>query len=325
MKTTKFLMAALAVLCIAASSRAAAPASEQNKSSQLAALRVLAAATPGKALQNWMTTGAWKRWNDIFGGIILKNGKAPLLSDFFSNAIQMTGPQSETSGITAFYNPYQDTIMLIQTDNADRIPRIEDFVFLSGPLFRGEKLQKNQYSEVLAPQKAKLDFLLVRNITAVRAIFAKNFPKNAKTFSLAKYRAIKPEIIVKGVADQATLHLLRLLSLFDAKAKNDLLQVGKYSAVLWEGKLQSIKDMFAFPGNDASGAELYVKLNPEIRSSLLPCLYFRNKKGMLVGLASRLYPDFVILISVPENSGTKPLLVFLPFKQEIINGVFATK
>lgn len=325
MKTTKILMALLAVLCVAASSGAAAPAPEQNNSNKLAALRVLAAATPGKALQNWMTTGAWKRWNDIFGGMIHKNGKAPLLSDFFSNAIQMTGPQSETSGITAFYNPYQDTILLIQTDNADRIPRIEDFVFLSGPLFRGEKLLENQYSEVLAPQKDKLDFLLVRNITAVRAIFEKNFPKNAKTFSLAKYRAIKPAIIVKGVMDHATLHLLRLLSLFNAKAKNDLQQVGKYSAVLWEGKLQSIKDMFAFPGNDASGAELYVKLNPEIRSSLLPCLYFRNKKGMLVGLASRLYPDFVILISVPENSGTKPLLVFLPFKQEIINGVFATK
>ena len=215
--------------------------------------------------------------------------------------------------------------MLIQTDNADRIPRIEDFVFLSGPLFRGEKLPENQYSEVLAPQKAKLDFLLVRNITAVRAIFEKNFPKNAKTFSLAKYRAIKPETIVKGVMDHATLHLLRLLTLFDADAKKDLLEVGKYSAILWEGKLQSIKDMFAFPGNDASGAELYVRLTPEIRSSLLPCLYFRNKKGMLVGLASRLYPDFVILISVPENSGKKPLFVFLPFKQEIINGIFAAK
>ena len=325
MKTTKFLMTALAVLCVAASSRAAAPAPEQNNSNKLAALRVLAAATPGNALQNWMTTGAWKRWNDIFGGMILKNGKAPLLSDFFSNAIQMTGPQSETSGITAFYNPYQDTILLIQTDNADRIPRIEDFVFLSGALFRGEKLREKQYSEVLAPQKDKLDFLLVRNITAVRAIFEKNFPKNAKTFSLAKYRAIKPAIIVKGVMDHATLHLLRLLSLFNTKAKNDLLQVGKYSAVLWEGKLQAIKDTFAFPGNDVSGAELYVKLDPEIRSSLLPCLYFRNKKGMLLGLASRLHPDFVILISVPENGGTKPLFVFLPFKQEIIRNVYATR
>ena len=325
MKTTKILMATLAVLCVAASNWAAAPAPEQNNSSKLAALRVLTAATPGKALQNWMTTGAWKRWNDIFGGLILKSGKAPLLSDFFSNAIQMTGPQSETSGITAFYNPYQDTILLIQTDNADRIPRIEDFVFLSGPLFRGEKLLENQYSEVLAPQKAKLDFLLVRNITSVRSIFEKEFPKNAKTFSLAKYRAIKPAIIVKGVMDLATLHLLRLISLFNTEAKNDLLQVGKYSAVLWEGKLQGIKDTFAFPGNDVSGAELYVKLNPEIRSSLLPCLYFRNKKGMLLGLASRLHPDFVILISVPANSGTKPLFVFLPFKQEIIRNVYATR
>ena len=325
MKTTKFLMTTLAVLCVAASSGAAAPAPEQNNSSKLAALRALAAAAPGTSLQNWMTTGAWKRWNDIFGGMILKNGKAPLLSDFFSNAIQMTGPQSETSGITGFYNPYQDTILLIQTDNADRIPRIEDFVFLSGPLFRGEKLPENQYSEVLAPQKAKLDFLLARNISAVRAIFEKDFPKGAKTVSLSKYRAIKNADIVKGVTDHATLHLLRLVSLFEANAKNDLLQVGKYSAILWEGDLQKIKNTFAFPGNDASGAEMYAKLDKEVRSSLLPCLYFRNKKGMLVGLASRLHPDFVILISVPENAQSKPSLVFLPFKQEIIKDLYATR
>ena len=330
MRTTHFLMsvvtaAGLAAGVCAAENPAGKQSVRQTGPTRLSALRLVTAATPGKSLKNWMTSGAWKRWNDFFGGLILKNGKSPLLSDFFANAIQMTGSQSETSGITGFYNPYQDTVLLIQTDNSDRIPRIEDFVFLSGPQFRGEKLAENQYSEVLAPTKSKLDYLLVRNITAVRAIFGKEFPKNAKTFSLAKYRAVKPEVIVKGVMDHATLHLLRLLSLFEADAKKDLLEVGKYSAVLWEGKLQNIKDMFAFPGDDASGAELYVKLNPKIRSSLLPCLYFRNKKGMLLGLASRLYPDFVILISVPENSGTKPLLVFLPFKQEIIDGVFAAK
>lgn len=330
MRTTLFLMSVLTAAGLAAGACAVEkpvekPSVQQTGAARLSALRLLAAATPGNALRNWMTAGAWKRWNVIFGGMIRKNGKSPLLSDFFANAIQLTGPQSETTGITGFYNPYQDTILLIQTDNADRVPRIEDFVFLSGPLFRGEKLPENQYSEVLAPRKAKLDFLLVRNISAVRTIFEKDFPKNAKTFSLSKYRAVKTETIVKGVTDHATLHLLRLLSLFDAGAKNDLLQVGKYSVILWKGNLQNIKNTFAFPDNDTSGAELYVKLNPETRSSLLPCLYFRNKKGMLIGLASRLHPDFVILISAPGNAQSKPLLVFLPFKQEIIKDLYATR
>ena len=330
MRTTHFLMSVLTAAGLAAGVCAAEKTAgkqfvQQNGAARLSALRLLTAATPGSSLQNWMTAGAWKRWNDIFGGMIRKDGKSPLLSDFFSNAIQMTGTQLETSGITGYYNPYQDTVMLIQTDNSDRIPRIEDFVFLSGPQFRGEKLAEKQYSEVLAPQKAKLDLLLVRNINAVRTIFEKDFPKGAKTVSLSKYRAIRNADIVKGVTDHATLHLLRLVSLFDANAKNDLLQVGKYSAILWEGDLQKIKKTFAFPGNDASGAEMYAKLDKEVRSSLLPCLYFRNKKGMLIGLASRIHPDFVILISAEGSAQSKPLLVFLPFEQKFIKDLYAAR
>ncbi|MBQ9337568.1 MAG: hypothetical protein IJS14_09785 [Lentisphaeria bacterium] len=330
MKTTHFLMSVLAAAGLAAGVCAAENPEgkqtvQQNGPTRLSALRLLTAATPGSAWQNWMTAGAWKRWNDIFGGMIFKNGKAPLLSDFFGNAIQMTGPQLETSGVTGFYNPYQDTLLLIQTDNSDRIPRIEDFVFLSGPQFRGEKLADGQYAEVLAPRKAPLDALLAANITEVRTIFEREFPKDAKNISLGKYRSVKPDVQVKSFTDNATLHLLRLLSLFDAAAKPDLLQVGKYSAILWEGDLQKIKETFAFPGDDAATAEAFVKLDKEVRSSLLPCVYFRNKHGMLLGLASRLHPDFVILISAPEKAGPKPLFAFIPFRQEILKDLCASR
>ncbi len=325
MKTTKILMSVLAAVSVAASAGAAEPEPKQDSASRLSALRVLTAATPGSALQNWMTAGAWKRWNDIFGGMIFKNGKAPLLSDFFSNAIQLTGPQTDISGITALYNPYQDTLMLIQTDNADRVPRIENFVFLSGSLFRGEKLGDKEYSEVLAPRKAPLDALLAANITAVRAVFEREFPKDTKNISLGKDRSVKPDVQVKSFTDNATLHLLRLLSLFEAAAKPDLLKTGGWSAILWEGDLQKIKETFAFPGDDASSAEAFVKLDKEVRSSLLPCIYFRNKQGMLLGLASRIYPDFVILISVPEKAGSKPLFAFIPFRQEILKDLCASR
>ena len=70
---------------------------------------------------------------------------------------------------------------------------------------------------------------------------------------------------------------------------------------------------------------MYAKLDKEVRSGLLPCLYFRNKKGMLIGLASRIHPDFVILISAEGNAQSKPLLVFLPFEQNFIKGLYAAR
>ena len=322
MKAMKYLAAVLAAAGFAVSAAPAKAAPEAagtgEKTARVAALRLLAAATPGKALQNWMTAGAWKRWNSLYEGMIHKNGDAPLLSDFFSNAIQMTGPQSDVCGISALYNPYQDTILLIQTDNSDRIPRIEDFVFLSGTLFRGEKLGPKEYPEALVPLKSKLDAVLIKNIAAVYSVFERDFPKKSNNFSLAKYRSIKPELAVKEVADNCSLHLLRLLSLFDAEAKSDLLKTGEFSAVLWEGNLQKIKNMFSFADADASAAQLFVKLDKEVRSSLLPCVYFRNKTGMLLGLASRIHPGFVVLISLQPNAKDKPLFAFIPFDPEFV-------
>ena len=325
MKVMKYLFTVLAAAGFAVSAAPAKglPAGSGEKAASVAALRLLTAATPGKSLENWMTAGAWKRWNAIYGGMIHKNGDAPLLSDFFANAIQITGPQSDVCGIFALYNPYQDTILLIQTDNSDRIPRIEDFVFLSGMLFRGEKLAEGEYPEALVPRKSKLDAVLIKNIAAVYAVFEREFPKNSKNFSLTKYRAHKPEVTVKAVADNCSLHLLRLLSLFDDGAKNDLLKTGEFSAVLWEGDLQKIKRKFSFADADATAAELFVKLDKDVRSSLLPCVYFRNKTGLLLGLASRTHPGFVVLISLPENAKSKPLFAFIPFDPEFVKAAAA--
>lgn len=290
--------------------------SVKRKDSRLHSLRLLAAGMPGRALRNWMTTGAWNRWNALYAGLINEKDESPILADFFGTAILLEGPRTDSTGIAAFYNPYQDVIFLIQTDLSDRIPRIEDFAMLSGTLFREEKPEKDRLPEALAPIRRKMDEVLIRNISEVRRIFAREFPAGSRNPSLSKYRSMKPDQTVKSVIDNATVRLLKLLSLFNADAKGDLLKAGEYCAVLWEGSFPAIREKFDFPGNDPSSAELLSKMTPQLRSGLMPCLYFRNKGGMLLGLASGVHPEFVILISVRQDR--KPLFVFLPFHENFL-------
>ena len=62
----------------AAEKKSAAPA--MTPAERVAAARLAVAALPGKALQDWMTVGAFRRWNDTFGPLMRSDGSATFVS-----------------------------------------------------------------------------------------------------------------------------------------------------------------------------------------------------------------------------------------------------
>ena len=149
-----------AVLVMSVFTAQGAPAAAKKTASRnmtpverVAAARLAVAALPGKALQDWMTVGAFNRWKDAFEPLMKSDDSAPFIEDFFAHALLLKGPQTAQSGIYAFYNPLQDNLFLFQTDNVERVPRIEDFVFMTGGRFRGEKLKKGENPQAIAPVK----------------------------------------------------------------------------------------------------------------------------------------------------------------------------
>ena len=87
-KTTKLLM----TLLIAASCSAGISAADKpvDRTGKIAAVRILAAGAPGTVLKDWMTQGAWNRWNEVCGAMIGTNGKSAMMSDFFNHALLLT-------------------------------------------------------------------------------------------------------------------------------------------------------------------------------------------------------------------------------------------
>lgn len=298
-----------------------APAAEKKSAAQVmtpaervAAARLAVAALPGKALQDWMTVGAFRRWNDTFGPLMRSDGSAPFVEDFFAHSLLLKGPQTAQSGIYAFYNPLQDNFFLFQTDNVDRVPRIEDFVFMTGGRFRGETLKKGENPQAIAPVKGGLDRILMQNTAAVTAKFRECFPETAKNFTLAAFaRDNEPE----QVCANAALRFALLRRFIKAEAKPDALKAGEIALLLWKGEKKALEGYFAFPAGDVYPAGVYSALPARVKQGMLPVLYFRNpKQGMLLGFASRVLPEMLVLIQIPPQG--KPFFVCLFLSEKFV-------
>ena len=294
----------------AAAKKTAAPA--MTPVERVAAARLAVAALPGKALRDWMTVGVFNRWNEAFEPLMKSDGSAPFVEDFCAHALLLKGPQTAQSGIYAFYNPLQDNLFLFQTDNVERVPRIEDFVFMTGSRFRGEKLKKGENPQAIAPVKGGLDQILMRNTAAVAAKFRMSFPETAKTFSLAAFAGDnEPE----QVCANAALRFSLLRRFIKAEAKADALKAGEIALLLWKGEEKALKGYFTFPAGDAYPAKVFSSLPDRVKQGMLPVLYFANKKqGTLLGFASRVLPEMLVLIQIPPQGKPFFLCLFLSEK-----------
>lgn len=292
---------------------------EMSRTEKTGAVRLVAAALPSKAVKDWMTQGAWARWEAVFGGLTAPDGTSPILSDFFNHAILLSGTQNTQSGICAFYNPLQDNLLLLQTDNQERIPRIENFVFLTGTEFRGETLKEKEYPQAIAPVNGGLDEILLKNIAAVSKIFHADFPDGANTVSLAKYRSFGTD--ADKVASNASLRLALLERFTRPEANADALAAGEIALLLWKGKADEIKNHFVFPTADTLPADTFCAFPDTVRKTMCPVLYFKNGKETLFGFGSHLMPETLLLIKTAE--GAKPLFVFLPLTERFAADFFS--
>ncbi len=302
---------------IAADAAAAAESPrEMSGPEKISVISLVAVATPGNVFMDWMTPGVLQKWNESYGFLIAEDGSSAVMSDFFSNAVMLTGTQNDLNGVFAFFNPFQDTVLLIQTDNADRLPRIEDFVFMTGSDFRGETLGENECPQALMPTTEKLDEVLLKNVAAVTELFNKEFPASAKEFSLAKYRKLDQQQLADHVVFNTGLRLALLEKFTKAEARQDAETAGEIAMALWEGDAEAMAGFFATPANDTVFLKFYADLPVEVKDSMFPVLYLKSKTETLFGFASNLFPGLVVLVRTGADGGGKPFLMLLPLTEK---------
>lgn len=330
MKNAKWFMSVI-LLCVMSSVLWAQNGPEQTnekrkemtKAEKIATVRIIAAAMPGNALKDWMTSGALKKWNGIYGPFIQEDGSSAIMKDFFSSALLLIGPQTDFSGIFAFYNPLQDSILLIQADNTGSLPRIEDFVFMTGNDFRNQPLKKDEYPQAIVPTKEKLDSVLIKNTGMVSLIFHREFPSNAKDISLGKYRKFNNDDSFQKVASHATLRMEILKKFTMPEAAADAEIAGEIALQLWKGDLAEMKNYFQIQPESMIFVERFAKLDKRVKTTLFPVLYLKNKKEILFGFSSRALPELIVLTKVSAEGKSKPSFVALPLNERFCAEVTA--
>ena len=83
------------------------------------------------AFKKFLTNGAFATWKKQIDQLNPKTGPMGV-ADFINTSVLLLGPQSRDNGICALYSPFQDVVLLMQTDNLELFSKVENFRFLPG-------------------------------------------------------------------------------------------------------------------------------------------------------------------------------------------------
>lgn len=151
--------------------------------SQLAAFREQAMVKPQDAVAAYFDEKARRKWSSLIAPEMIDQQ----ITDYFTGAIALSGPQDATSSIMALYNPWWDAIMLFRLDLKDSSPapalRVSDFFLLSGETFRGDVASEtNGEARVVTvvPESDPLSVEVWRVVSATRRRFVDAFPLDGK-------------------------------------------------------------------------------------------------------------------------------------------------
>lgn len=273
----------------------------QQTITSAAAFRTLAMKDQTAAFKKLMTPGAFSAWQKILAQMDPKTGPMGV-ADFINTAVLLVGPQTSDEGVCALYSPFQDVILLLQTDNAESFSQVENFRFLPGAVFRGEQLNADAAPVSVLPREGQpLTIALMQLFSETEKVFDRIAAGPAP---LAKYPADDANGIkyIEKVMDTRNRCALTILkeenqaSLFLALTLRTLMK--KASAEELKQKLQ--------PGAYQEQAESFAGLPAEIREGMELCHWLTSPERDLYAFMNKLYPRFIAIVTAePKTENAK--------------------
>lgn len=206
------------------------------------------------------------------------------LRDFFCGAVLIRGPVSDNGSIAAYYNPWWDAILITESGKSTvstakeegKLRMVNDFVFLSGTAFRGDK-EKNDLSvaeKIASPDGSPSKFALEltsRTRKKFDEMYGKmKFPLLLDHPGEGSETSKKQIVACSGIRLKMTQLLLK-----DKVRYNDAWSVAK---VLREGD----RDTFdlLFPSEfGMMMSRTFCRLPKNIRADFEPYGYYPDKNG----------------------------------------------
>ena len=257
-------------------------------------VRAAAIGDPATALAQWFTPEAAAKFAqltaDTFDG-----ARSYEISDFFNTSLILAGAQQPDRGITAFYSPWQDAILLVRTAGSGVDRRGAEFAFLTGETFRGEKFSDSL--EVVTPQKDPLSVNLWRVYSGTIARFNALYPENG-TADLSLFTAnLDPAAEFEHIRLRSAARTLLAKKLMTDACREGLAECLIALRALRDGDGELLGKIFG--AQDKAGlVEPFEKFPPEIRKNIEPVFSLVAKESALFGYINPGAPRFVFIVSV---------------------------
>jgi len=257
-----------------------------------AALREIACkdtATAVKAFFSPRGEMRWKRVSDEFS--------AEQLSDFFMGSIILGGKDEKFS---ALYNPFWDTILLLNSTGLPDIPKVERFALVSGCKFRGEPYAENPADVEGTVPKAKPYVVDLWNVCArTKKHYANVYaPKASEELTRLMGADAKD---IERIQIRSAIRLKLLLKYLGNKSmQRESRRIATYLAAGNEEKMVPY-----FKDGGAFFIPHFVRLDPKLRENFIPYCFFPGKEATLFVFFNSALPRIIATVTIPRKSFTR--------------------
>jgi len=252
----------------------------------------MAMGEPEVAAETFCDNRCFRRWKQRMEPL-----KKAQLVDFFVGAMEITGSYDKTSAVSALYNPFWDTILLLELNLPEEGGKgtIVKFAMLAGETFRGEKPSKHPFKTVVA--KYSLFTELANVFSKTVAHFDKTFPQKAAP-SLGEFALSRLEDEMPLVGLRSTLRISLMRGML--KNKEDVKIMKSMQIVLQHGKQDSLNKIFAGHNVDTHIRTL-MDMPPDVREQFVLYSYYMTPEYTVFAYVPLFMPRLLAVVKVPKQ------------------------
>jgi len=275
---------------------------------QLGAFRELAMKKPQDAVASFFDEKAKGKWNSQIAPDMIDQQ----LTDYFTGAIALSGPQDAKSSILALYNPWWDTVMLLRMGYSvgGVVPemRITDYYLLSGETFRGEAVCDSAGDPkvlTVVPEKDPLSVEIWRVVAATRRRFVEVFPLDGKV-SWGKMSTtligLNPKAELSRIQTRSAVRLRLTLSFL--KNARDVGIATHITKLIRSGNELQLMTYFR-EANSRPLTRMFAQVPEMFRKDFTPYGYVPTEKATLYVFVNKKVPRLYVTVSLMKKVEAK--------------------
>jgi hypothetical protein len=270
---------------------------------QMNVFRLSAGFNATRAVDVWANDNFKSKWGREVMPLFPLDQDQQQLHDFFSSAVVLLGRTGDDGrGVAAFYNPWQDGLLLLAVGPGTEHPVLEDFCFIAGETWRQETVKTGEDILALYQLKEPLTITLARKYAATVDKFNRLYPLNDPFIFLpdeAKAGVGRTSVELAPIRGRMLYRAKMFRALFEkdnlnvvraAKELRTLLPAGD------EGKLLA----YLSPKQNGEMLHTICQMPPLLRHNLAPNYFVKNPAtgGSIMALVNSEMPRWVFTVQV---------------------------